>query len=240
MAIPKAKVMAKPRTGPDVFKNDHSKGFIRTNAVIKVATLASRMEFQALPKEISKASGIGRFKRSSLNLSKIKILLSTAIPTESKNPAIPGKVKTTGISLYRARVKTPKMRKVMYFQKVNTQTDYGLLFAEACFCKNIPTLLSGLNMYQGVKGTITIEDLKALIEGNQDYVKYEHGKRETTKTHFLDIMGYGFGHQMRYVLGYIILEKYGIMKYVLSEEDLIRKFMEDNVNPMEYFKKRLR
>ena len=97
--IPSDSVIANPLTGPDVCKNEKSKGFANTKAVTKVAIFASLIESQARPKDTSSASEKGRCIFSSLNRSNIRIFASTAIPTESKNPAIPGSVKTTGISL---------------------------------------------------------------------------------------------------------------------------------------------
>src|SRR3990172_3701661 len=58
--IPKAKVIAKPRTGPEVCRNAKSKGFAKTKVVAKVAIFASRMDSQARPNETSKASIKGR------------------------------------------------------------------------------------------------------------------------------------------------------------------------------------
>ena len=37
ITIPKANVIAKPRIGPDVFKNDQSRGFANTKQVMRVA-----------------------------------------------------------------------------------------------------------------------------------------------------------------------------------------------------------
>ena len=112
--IPKAKVRAKPRIMPEVFKNDQSKGLNKTKQVIKVQILASLIESQARPKAISIELNKGRPDFfSSLKRSKIKILASTAIPTDSKKPAIPGSVNTTGINLYKASVniRPPSARK---------------------------------------------------------------------------------------------------------------------------------
>ena len=111
MAIPSASVIANPRTGPDVCKNCQSNGFANMKAVTKVAIFASLIESHALPKETSKASAVALLSFSSLNLSKINILLSTAIPIESMNPAIPGRVRVMGISFYRESVITPNMIK---------------------------------------------------------------------------------------------------------------------------------
>ena len=65
-----------------------SSGLARINAVTSVATFASRIESQARPNETSSVRYVS-FCFSSLNLSNIRMLLSTAIPTESINPAIP-------------------------------------------------------------------------------------------------------------------------------------------------------
>ena len=99
MAIPNARVIANPLTGPEVCRKFQSRGFAKIKAVTRVAMLASRIESHALPKETSKASAVALLSFSSLNLSKINILLSTAIPTDNINPAIPGSVIVTGISL---------------------------------------------------------------------------------------------------------------------------------------------
>ncbi len=72
--------------------------------VISEATLESRIEDQARSKPAKKASCLGLPQRnSSLILSKIKMLASTAMPMERINPAIPAKVKVTGINLKIAR-----------------------------------------------------------------------------------------------------------------------------------------
>ena len=94
------KVMAKPLTIPEVFKKLKLKGLIKTRAVMMVARLASLIESQARPKPSSRATEKGRsILNSSLSLSKIKMLLSTAMPTERIKPAMPGRVRVTGISL---------------------------------------------------------------------------------------------------------------------------------------------
>ena len=106
--IPKIKVKAKPLTDPEVFKKDQSKGLNKIRPVRIVAVLASFILFQALPKASSKATLKGRPDLfSSLYLSKINILLSTAIPTDRIKPAIPGRLRVTGIILYNAKVNRP-------------------------------------------------------------------------------------------------------------------------------------
>jgi len=131
----------------------------------------------------------------------------------------------------------PKVKKMLQIQKVNTQTDNGLMFAESCYCKNIPIMLSGLNLYQGIKGSITINELKDLVNGNFEYIKYEHGKREKTKGRFVDAIY--LDKQLGYLLGYIPLKKYGILRNILTEERLIEQFLMDGVNPAEFLIERL-
>lgn len=96
--IPIARVSAKPLIDP-VPK------LKRMAVVIREETLESRIDDQALLKPVIRASCFGRPQRiSSLILSKIKILASTAIPIERINPAIPASVKVTGIILKIANV----------------------------------------------------------------------------------------------------------------------------------------
>ena len=100
MNIPTIRVRAKPLTEPEVFRKLQFKGLKRIRVVIMVAVLASLIESQALPKPNSRAIlGERPDLISSLYRSKIKMFESTAIPTESKKPAIPGKVKVIGMSL---------------------------------------------------------------------------------------------------------------------------------------------
>src|SRR3989344_1185319 len=91
--MPIAKVKAKPRIEP-VPK------LKRITVVISDETLESRIEDQALLKPAKRASCFGLPQRtSSLILSKIKMLASTAMPIERTKPAMPAKVKVTGIIL---------------------------------------------------------------------------------------------------------------------------------------------
>ena len=100
MRIPRARVTAKPRIGPEVGKKDQFKGLKRIKAVMRVAMLASLMESQARPKPSSRATGQARPARiSSFMRSKMRMLLSTAMPTERIKPAIPGRVRVMGMSL---------------------------------------------------------------------------------------------------------------------------------------------
>ena len=158
MPIPTAKVIAKPLTGPEVCKKDQSRGFARIKAVTKVAIFASLIESHALPKETSSAFATDLCPFSSLNLSKISILESTAIPTDRRNPAIPGRVRTTPISLYKAKVKTPKtirpksaiIPNLPYARIINKQTiiiptiPAFTLFATDSTPKVAPTVLSSI------------------------------------------------------------------------------------------------
>ena len=67
------------------------------NAVIKLETFESRMEFHA---RLNPASTAGTtflpIRSSSLVRSKIKMFASTAMPMERTNPAIPASVSVTG------------------------------------------------------------------------------------------------------------------------------------------------
>jgi len=144
---------------------------------------------------------------------------------------------SVGFQEFETWFSNPRIKKSLQFCKVNTQTDNGLMLAEAMYCKNIPMMLSGLKMYEGVKATITIEELKQLVYGNGEFIKWEHGKREKTKAKFVDTMF--MSSELNYLLGYIVLLKYGILRIVLSEERLIETMIADKVNPIEFFMKRL-
>ena len=83
---------AKPRI------TDDPKGY-RIVAVIRLDTFESRMEFQARLKPASTAAGSDLPTRSSSFIrSKIRMLASTAMPTESTKPAMPASVSVTGTS----------------------------------------------------------------------------------------------------------------------------------------------
>ena len=85
-STPMINVTAKPLTKPVPIST-------KINAVIIDDILPSRMDVHARLKPSSIALKILRHRRtSSFVLSKIKILASTAIPMESTNPAIPGRV----------------------------------------------------------------------------------------------------------------------------------------------------
>jgi hypothetical protein len=84
--IPKVRVTAKPLIGPVPNLN-------KTAAAIKVVILASIIVLIALVKPDSVAAlRVFPFFNSSLILSKIITLASTAMPIDSIKPAIPGKV----------------------------------------------------------------------------------------------------------------------------------------------------
>ena len=87
---PKPKVTANPLTALVV-------NMIKIKQVIKVLKLLSRMDGQARLKPSLMALASGRpFKISSFILAKIKMLASSAMPTETMAPASPAKVKVTG------------------------------------------------------------------------------------------------------------------------------------------------
>ena len=70
----------------------------RIVAVIRLDTFESRIEFQARLKPASTAAGSDLPTRSSSFIrSKIRMLASTAMPTESTKPAMPARVRVTGI-----------------------------------------------------------------------------------------------------------------------------------------------
>ena len=95
-----AREMQPTVTTPEVFKKFQSKGLNKIKAVIIVAVLASLIESQALPKPSSRATFEERPALiSSLYLSKIRKFESTAIPTDRRKPAIPGRVRVMGINL---------------------------------------------------------------------------------------------------------------------------------------------
>src|SRR3989344_91765 len=98
--VPMANVKAKPLTS-EVAK------IYKITAAIKVVICESRIEDQARLKPASMAAG--RFLPSlisSLILEKIKILPSTAMPSDRINPAIPAKVKVTGSNLKIVKTET--------------------------------------------------------------------------------------------------------------------------------------
>ena len=71
----------------------------RIVAVIRLDTFESRIEFQARLKPASTAAGSDLPMRSSSFIrSKIRMLASTAMPTESTKPAMPASVSVTGTS----------------------------------------------------------------------------------------------------------------------------------------------
>ena len=77
----------------------------RIIAVIILEMLESRIENQAREKPVETASKTVLPERiSSLTLSKIRMLASTAMPMEIINPAIPAAVKVTGNNLKRAKI----------------------------------------------------------------------------------------------------------------------------------------
>ena len=66
---------------------------------MRLDTFESRIEFQARLKPASIAAGrLLPARSSSLVRSKIRMLASTAMPTESTKPAMPARVSVTGIS----------------------------------------------------------------------------------------------------------------------------------------------
>ena len=76
----------------------------RIVAVIRLDTFESRIEFQARLKPASTAAGSDLPTRnSSFIRSKIRMLASTAMPTESTKPAMPARVSVTGMSRKIAR-----------------------------------------------------------------------------------------------------------------------------------------
>ena len=71
----------------------------RIMAVIRLDTFESRIEFQARLKPASIAAGrLLPTRSSSFIRSKIRMLASTAMPTESTKPATPASVSVTGMS----------------------------------------------------------------------------------------------------------------------------------------------
>ena len=66
---------------------------------MRLDTFESRMEFQARLKPASTAAGSDLPTRSSSFIrSKMRMLASTAMPTESTKPAMPARVRVTGMS----------------------------------------------------------------------------------------------------------------------------------------------
>lgn len=91
--IPIAKVKANPRIMLEPNQN-------KIPLVIKVEMLLSRIDGQAREKPSSKlANKLLPFFDSSLILSKTKTFASTAIPIVMTNPAMPERVRVTGINL---------------------------------------------------------------------------------------------------------------------------------------------
>ena len=89
---PRISTRAKPRM------TDEPRAY-RMVAVIRLDTFESRMEFQARLKPASTAAGSDLPTRSSSFVrSKIRMLASTAMPTESTKPAMPASVRVTGMS----------------------------------------------------------------------------------------------------------------------------------------------
>ena len=71
----------------------------RIEAVIRLDTFESRIEFQARANPASMAWGSDLPRRSSsLDRSKMRMLASTAMPTERTKPAMPARVRVTGMS----------------------------------------------------------------------------------------------------------------------------------------------
>ena len=69
------------------------------NAVIKLETFESRMEFQARLNPASTAGTIPfPIRNSSFVRSKIRMFASTAMPMERTKPAMPARVSVTGTS----------------------------------------------------------------------------------------------------------------------------------------------
>ena len=95
-STPTISTRPKPRIVDDPNRN-------RIMAVIRLDTLESRIEFHARLKPASIAAGrLLPTRISSLVRSKIRMLASTAMPTESTKPATPARVIVTGISRNRA------------------------------------------------------------------------------------------------------------------------------------------
>jgi len=99
---PNERVNANPLTklAPNVEPNQK-----RIALVIKVARFESRMDGQARfqPRSIA-CCKVRPFLSSSLRRSNIRIFASSALPVLNRKPAIPGKVKVTGMNLKRAYV----------------------------------------------------------------------------------------------------------------------------------------
>ena len=73
--------------------------------VMSVAMFESRMEGQARFQARSTAcSKVRPLRSSSFRRSKIRMFASSALPVLNKKPAMPGRVRVTGISLKSARV----------------------------------------------------------------------------------------------------------------------------------------
>ncbi len=91
--IPMIKVRAKPRTEPVPNQN-------KIPAVIRELALLSRTDVQArLNPSSMEVSKLLPQDNSSLIRSKMRMLASTAIPMDRINPAMPARVRVTGMSL---------------------------------------------------------------------------------------------------------------------------------------------
>ncbi len=97
VSTPMIRTSAKPRITDDP-------NAYRIVAVMRLDTFESRIEFQARLKPASTAAGSDLPTRSSSFIrSKIRMLASTAMPTESTKPAMPASVSVTGMSRKIAR-----------------------------------------------------------------------------------------------------------------------------------------
>ena len=77
----------------------------RINEVIRVARFESRMEGHArCQARVTACSSLRPERSSSLRRSKMRMFASKAPPVESIRPAMPGRVRVTGMNLKRARV----------------------------------------------------------------------------------------------------------------------------------------
>ena len=89
-STPMIRTRPKPRITEDPNRN-------RIVAVMRLDTFESRMEFQARLNPASTAAGrLLPSRSSSFIRSKIRMLASTAMPTESTKPAMPARVSVTG------------------------------------------------------------------------------------------------------------------------------------------------
>ena len=92
--IPSIRVKAKPRTGPEPVTK------YKIKQVMIEEMFESRIEFHDLlkPSRIERCRSLPDFS-SSFILSKMRTLASIAIPIERTKPAIPARVRVTGIIL---------------------------------------------------------------------------------------------------------------------------------------------